>query len=189
MATPIRVDSIDALKSFKSALIKFAEAAHVALADAEGELQRTLNWLETEQHTHWASEIRKRTEMVARAKDALRQKTLFKNAAGSKDSAIEEHKALALAERRLQEAEQKLANCRRHRARLQKEIDLYKGAVQRLATSVQADLPLAATRLDNMVASLEAYVALPTTDSEIRPVTESQSPDETTSTPDPPQNP
>lgn len=185
MANPVRVESVDALKSFKSALIKFADAAHIALADAEGEMQRTLNWLETEQHTHWQSEIRKRTEAVARAKDALRQKTLFKNAAGMKESAIEEHKALALAERRLQEAEQKLGNCRRHRGRLQKEIDLYKGGVQRLATAVQNDIPLAITRLDNMVVSIEAYIALPAAESDARPAAESPAVDEATSNSNP----
>ena len=46
MSTTARVDSIDALKSFRVSLIKFAEEANAALAGAESEMQRTIGWLE-----------------------------------------------------------------------------------------------------------------------------------------------
>ena len=70
MAIGVRVESLDALRSFKIALVKFAEAANVALGDADSELQRTLTWLETEQLSYWQGQHRKRAEMVTRAKEA-----------------------------------------------------------------------------------------------------------------------
>ena len=155
-----RIDNVDALKEFRTRLIKFAETAQVALADAEGEVQRVLVWLETEANTYWSGQIRKRHEAVEKAKDAVRQKKLFKSPTGSTQSAVEEEKALRMAQKRLEEAEEKLKNVKRYTPRLQKEISIFKGGVQRLATTVSSDIPMAVGRLDRMVAAVEAYAAL-----------------------------
>src|SRR5688500_9551233 len=107
MTQSARVGSIDALKDFRVAMAKFAEASTVALDDAESEMQRTLVWLETEQHQHWQNELRKRTDAVGKAKEALRMKEIFKNATGTRDSAVDERKMLKIAIARMEEAEQK----------------------------------------------------------------------------------
>jgi chromosome condensin MukBEF ATPase and DNA-binding subunit MukB len=161
-----KVGSIDSLRLFRAAMLKFAEAASIALADADGEISRTMGWLEGEQEAHWRGELRKRSEIANRCKDAVRQKKLYKDSTGRQQSAVDEEKALAIAQRRLAEAEQKLENVRRSRARLRKETDQYKGHVQRFATSVQHDLPVAAARLEKMMMSLEAYVELAAPDTE-----------------------
>ena len=72
MSEGARVESIDALKHFRVALFKFQEAANAALADAEGDLSSTLNWLENEQYMFWQNQIRKRHELLERAKEAVR---------------------------------------------------------------------------------------------------------------------
>src|SRR6185295_3410310 len=100
-----RVESIDALKSFKAALIKFAEGANVALADAESDIARTVNWLENEQASYWQSEHRKRTELVGRCQEAVRMKRIFKDSSGRQQSAVEEEKALRIAQLKLEEAQ------------------------------------------------------------------------------------
>jgi hypothetical protein len=158
-----RVDSIDALRHFRVAIIKFAEAANVALSDSEGEVSRTLMWLQMEQPAYWEGQIRKRHEMVQRCKEAVRQKKLFKDSTGRTQSAVDEEKRLAIAQRKLADAEQRLANTKRHSARLQKEYHMFKGAVMRLTTNVGNDLPNAVATLDRMAQSLDAYVSLTTT--------------------------
>jgi hypothetical protein len=77
-----RVNSIDAIKNFKIALIKFAETGMVALSAAEAEVNRTIMWLQLEQPAYWASQLRKRQEALVRANEALRAKTMFKDASG-----------------------------------------------------------------------------------------------------------
>src|SRR4051812_11175698 len=160
MSNPARVESIEALKMFRRAIIKFIEAATVAMGDAESEMQRRLNWLENEQDSYWQGQIKKRTEDVAKAKDAVRQKELFKDFAGRTPSADQEKKALRIALQRLEEAERKLAAVRRYAKKLPKEIEVYKGTAQRFATTVQSDLPVAAGKLDAMIRKLEEYAAL-----------------------------
>ena len=155
-----RVESIEALRQFKAAIWKFQEAATVALGDAESEMHRVLVWLETEQGTYWQGQIRKRQEAVARAREALRMKQIFKDAAGRQPTAIEEQKALQAALRQVAEAEQKLLNVKRWTRALQKEVEMYKGSVQRFATDVQSELPAAAAHLESLSAKLDAYVSL-----------------------------
>ncbi|HYE20743.1 MAG TPA: hypothetical protein VEA69_20015 [Tepidisphaeraceae bacterium] len=160
MSSWARVDNVDALQAFRQSLVRFAETTGTALADAEAEAQRVLVWLETEAQTYWGGQIRKRHEEVERCKDAVRQKKLFKSPTGSTQSAVEEEKLLKMAQRRLEEAEQKLKNVRRYGPKLQKELSNYKGGVQRLSTGVSSDVPLAVARLDKMIAAVRAYAGL-----------------------------
>jgi hypothetical protein len=152
-----RVLSIDDLKTLRAALLKFAETARTVMGDADAELQRTLSWLETEQTVYWEGQIRSRTEAVARAKDAVRSKVIYRPK-HSRPSAVEEEKALRLAQQRLEEAHQKLAAVKRSIRVLQKESHQYKSQVQRFVNNVAIDLPLAANLLERLVLALEAYL-------------------------------
>jgi uncharacterized protein YifE (UPF0438 family) len=160
MSEVVRVESIDALKHFRIALFKFQEAANAALMDAESEMIGVLRWLENEQLSHWQSQIRKRHDLLERAKEALRMKKLFKDSSGRTPSAVEEEKAVRVCTARLEEAQSKLAATKKYSRVLQREIQVYRGSVQRFATTVQADIPVAVATLDSLVQALEAYVAL-----------------------------
>lgn len=155
-----RVDSIDALREFRGAVWKFVETATLTLSDSEAHMQRVQVWLETEQLAYWQGQIRSRTEAVARAKEAVRAKRLFRADEMARPSDIEEQKALRLAISRLEEAEQKLANTKKYIQKLQKEVLLYKGQVQRMYNAVSNELPMAAAHLDHLITKLETYVGL-----------------------------
>ena len=66
-----KVEDLDAIKSLKRAIWKFAEAANVALGDAEGEMNRAVMWLEGEQRAYWEGQVRKRHDLVERAREAV----------------------------------------------------------------------------------------------------------------------
>lgn len=155
-----RVQSIDAIRSFRAAMLTFAEKANVALGEADSEVQRVMTWLENEQTQFWSHELRKRHEAVEKAKEALRFKQVFKSQTGARQSTVDEEKILAIAQRRFAEAEQKMANTKKWIRQLQKEAHLYQGSVQRLSTTVQVDLPTAAGKMERMILSLEEYVSL-----------------------------
>src|SRR4051812_40125993 len=159
MAQAAKVESIDALRTFRAQLLKFAERCSVALSDAEGELHRTQIWLESEQTSYWTHQAKKRMDIVMRCKEALRMKKLYKDVAGGRSSAVDEQKALDVALKRFEEAERKLAAVKKYRRVLDKETLIYKGSVQRFATAAQVDMPMAAEKLGRMIAALEAYVA------------------------------
>ncbi len=160
MSETAHVHNVEALKRFQHALWRFQEIANVALTEAESDMQRGQIWLETEQRTYWSAQVRKHHEAVEKAKQAVREKQLYKDGSGARSSAVDEMKLLQAAQRRLEEANQKIANVKKNIPRLQKETQMYRGGVQRFASTVQSDLPMAVAKLEQLSAALEAYVTL-----------------------------
>lgn len=154
-----RVQDIDVIRHFRAVLVKFVESANSALTDSDGEITRKMGWLEGEQDHFWTMQVRKWNEEVNRAKDAVRQKRIFKDSLGRQQSTVDEEKHLKKCQRILEEAEQKLANTRRHAKQLQREHLLYRGGVQRLATALSSDMPNAIAMLDRVTVQLEKYVS------------------------------
>ncbi|HEX8524359.1 MAG TPA: hypothetical protein VF669_19040 [Tepidisphaeraceae bacterium] len=154
------VSSIDALRSFRAALIKFAESANYAITDADADVRGTLIWLERDQSVYWKNQIRKRHEALERAREALRHKELYKAPHGGRASVVDEQKMVAKCKAALAEAEQKLANVKKSILRLTKAQSEFIGQIQRLGTAVQSDLPAAIADLDRMVRLLDEYVSL-----------------------------
>jgi len=151
---------IDTLKHLKLGLQHFCESVSVALGDGDSDLRRTLLWLELEARTHWANEIKKREKIVERCKEAVRLKSIFRDASGGRQSVVDEQKALKRAQQQLAVALEKAVNVKKYLGQLQKESLLYKGHVQRLTTSVSNDLPTAGHKLGAMIATLEQYAAV-----------------------------
>jgi len=156
-----RVNSVITLKELRSALAKFGETASLALEEAGSDIQRTLTWLNEDRRRHWKNQVRLRQERYVQAKLALKRKGIFDLAlAGVRSSAIDEKKALAIAERQLREAERRLSRTKSWILQLERELSDYRAATQGLATAVDMDIPNARARLEKMVESLEAYIAL-----------------------------
>lgn len=153
-----RVTSLDALREFKAALGEFAEQAGLALSEATSDVQRTIWWLQNTQVAHWQREIKKRGEKVAQAKADLNRVQIQSNDA--RPSAVIERKALAAAQRRFDEAEEKLRRVRKWHMVLERELMLFRAGCAQIAGAVAGDLPMAIGRMDKMISSLEAYVAL-----------------------------
>jgi hypothetical protein len=154
-----RVDEIAGLQAMKVALVKFAELAEQCIVDAESEVKRTSQWLELEQGPYWVAQIRKRSELVSRCKEAVRQKQLFKDSTGGRSSAVDELKALAKAQAMLAEAEEKLAATKSHARKMQKVSMDFRGGVQKLATVLQTDVVNGVARLNTMSNLLGQYAA------------------------------
>jgi uncharacterized protein YbdZ (MbtH family) len=158
MAIGANVDP-DALAAFRVALIKFQENCTAALGDAESDIQRHIMWLENDQYSYWSTQIRHRQEVLQRANEALRQKKLFKDSTGRTASAVEEQKAVTKAQMQLEEANQKMAATKQWSKRLQKELIMYKGQMQRFQTTVTSDVPAAVGHLGALIHALQEYAA------------------------------
>ena len=160
MSDRVHIDSLEALQQFRVALIKFAETCSTAMGDVEGDFHSMMNWLENEQLSHWQTQLRKRTETLSRAQEALRHKRIFKDASGRTPQAADEEKAVRLAQQRLLEAEEKLQNVKKYARVLQKEIQTYQGSVQPFLTTIQSEVPNAIATLGKWNQTLEEYVTL-----------------------------
>ncbi len=161
MGQEARVNSIPVLKQLRASLGTFAEVAAVALEEAGTEIQRTRHWLEEDRYRFWKAQVQVCTEQFTRAKLALKQRQVFERTlAGSPSSCVDEKKALKVAEARLQEAQHKLSRVKTWSQQIDKEMSDYRGATQRLTSTIEVEIPNARARLDKMLESLEAYLAL-----------------------------
>lgn len=153
-----KVQSIDALKEFRAALIKFAAEVRGALDAGESDISRTTMWLNGEAKSHWKNRLYKAQDQLNQARGALRQKKLMKNADGSEQSVVEEEMQVKQCQRRVEHAEEKLSNVQRWQRAMDKEVVMYKGQAQSVGTLADADIPRATARLDRMIMALEQYL-------------------------------
>ena len=158
MAQGVNVDDIDIFRLMKVAVIRFRQTAQSAVLNADATVGRMLGWLENDQLSHWQTQIRKRTEAVTRAREAVRGKKLFKDATGRTPNAAQEEKTLRAALTALEQAEAKLTATKRSIPKLQKEIEVYRGGVQALSTSLITDIPKAIAMLERLSLSMDEYV-------------------------------
>ncbi len=177
-----KVNSVAALKQLRSALAPFTQAASTALDEVSTEIQRTLAWLHEDRRRYWANQVRLRTEQYVQAKLALKRKGIFDiSLTGHRSTAVDEKKALAIAERRLNEAKRRQARTQSWIMRIEKELSDYRAAVQGLSGMIDLDIPNARAKLEKMVESLEAYAAL--APPEVARSTEDEQPESTVGTP------
>ncbi len=143
------------------AMSRFEEEAADAMAHAEAEVRRTIDWLRGSQLPHWRAEITRRREETARARNELNRAQAFETDLAPK-SHVDLRRRLELARSAEREAEDRLAATKRWARELEHQLALYTGRVQPLATLVASRLPQARARLGQLAGRLEAYVELET---------------------------
>jgi len=174
MSQSANVESIQALRDFRLAMLKFIEAARVSLNEADADLRRHGHWLSEDRRQHWASEQQRRHEKFQRAKLALLEKRLQKTGTGGQPSIVDEEKAMKAAHRAFEEAQQKAEHTKRWTRRLEEQVLQHKGALQGLHLALDNEAVTAIALLERMIEALERYLAtapppsigdLPTTES------------------------
>ena len=76
MAQAANVRSLEALREFRVALIKFIDKAKRAVSTSDSEVMRTQMWLDSHQPAHWKRELRKSEEQLNQAKSELFRATI-----------------------------------------------------------------------------------------------------------------
>ncbi len=154
------VRSIDAIDRFRVSVVEFIDAGRVSISEADSDLDRNIIWLEREQAPHWIRQIRKRQELVTRAKSALYRKQTQSSASDGRASVVDEKVALQRALRRLEEAQSKLKATRKWMRRLDQQRITFKAAMSGFSVAVDHDLPHAVGLLKQRTENLESYLNL-----------------------------
>ena len=155
-----RITDVAALAEFRAALAGFALAASQALTDIQLELRRGLDWITNDRGVHWQSEVCRSSDLVARAKDDLVHSRTYKKVGDYTPSCIEEKKAVEMAKRRLEHAEQKVQAVRHWTLAARRAVDEFQGPVQQLMGMIDGDIPRAIALLERMSIALEQYSAM-----------------------------
>jgi hypothetical protein len=158
MALPVDVRSLQALSDFRAALARSREDAKNALAAADMEISRMVDWLENNRRLYWEAEIRRRREDLSQAKGELFRKRTSRMF-GHDGNLSEPHELVREAMRRLEEAEHKLLTVKKWRDPLQQAVMKYRASAQPLSDMVDSDLERAIGQMEQMIRAVEAYLA------------------------------
>lgn len=158
MSQSANVRSIQAIHDFRIALTNFAEDARNALSSVEMEVRRTRDWLQRDQLAYWQSQVKRCNEQLSMARTELHRRRL---SAHNSDaiSDTEQKENVRIAQRRLDEAEHKVAHIKRWVPVLEHAISEYHACSQPLGDRLTGSLVNSLALLDRMVATLESYIA------------------------------
>jgi hypothetical protein len=164
MSTAANVGSLDAVARLRAALLAFLQGSGDALAAAQLELSRAVEWIEHDRPKFWETQLRKSFDAVAEARSALERKRIVK-VGGETPSAHDEQVALEKAKRRLRHCEEMQDVVRKWQAAIQHEIKEFTARLGQLNGWLETDGPRAIAALERMLTALESYVSMaPPTD-------------------------
>ena len=156
MSESAQVRSIDAITAFQGALTRFEQRAKDALETLRSEVRRADDWLRSDRPPHWKEQVRLASEAVHRAKVDL-DRCLMYPVADERPSCREEREQLKKAQSRLDYCGEKSELVRHWRRELSHELFEFEGRLAVLRQLVEEELPLARTRLKQIVRKLDNY--------------------------------
>jgi hypothetical protein len=151
------VTSLDALRRFRAALVRFAAEVEAALVALELEARHPVQWVEDDRTRYWPQQTRKASDLLGEARLAL-QRCESRISSADQRYCYDERKALEKAKRRLRLTEEKTQATRRWRAQMHKESEEFQVQVAKLKNYLESDLVKAVAALDRMTAALDRYV-------------------------------
>jgi hypothetical protein len=156
MADRAQVTSVEAIESFRSALIIFLSKARPALEEMAGEVLRAKHWLQNDQRRLWEGEMKSRKKKLERAQAELFSVSMSKFQEVSSAQQLLMHKAKAACE----DAEKKIALLRKWDKELDNRAEPLVKQVDQFQSFVSSELPRAIAYLGQVIKSLEAYAEI-----------------------------
>ena len=158
MAESAKVNSLEAIKTIRSALTVFIDEAGQSLRATSSEIEMTRNWFR-DQLRYWKGEVAKGQEEVELTKTELHRKRVSRSIHDPPADA--EYKLLVRqAERKLDEAEDMVEVVKKWEQSLVYVISQYEGSAAPLADRLNGDLTTALFQLDRMLDALDKYINL-----------------------------
>jgi hypothetical protein len=159
MSTPAKVHSSDSIEAIKMAMVMFVEQVRDALAELSAEMRRMQDWVEHDRPRYWKLQLRRGTDLVHEATQALHRCLMFP-LADERPSCTEERIALKRAKERLAYCERKEDRVRHWQKTLRHETFEYEGRMSQLLRLVEVDVPRAIGVLNRILRNLEEYHAV-----------------------------
>jgi len=156
MAERAHVTSVDAIESFRAALIAYLGKARPLLEDASDEVSRTRQWLESDRRVFWENQVRRRTKIFQEAQQAVFSARL----SNLRETTTAEQVAVQRAKRALNEAEEKLRIVKKWSMEFDHRADPLVKQLESLRTMLGNTMPKAASHLAQVVKTLDAYAGV-----------------------------
>ena len=158
MSPRANVRSLDAIRHFRPAVIRFEDDVAAALTGLRTELNRTLQWLDHDAPAYWQQQIRNGFDQVAEARTQLSRRQMV-TVAGHRSDCIDEKKALCARQTAARVRAGKLRLCRQWSIKAHRAADEYSSRIGRAEQTMAQGLPRVLSILERIVLALEQYTA------------------------------
>jgi hypothetical protein len=157
MAERAQVTSVEAIESFRSALVVYLSKVRPALEEMSSEVLRARQWLQNDQRRLWEGEMKTRAKKLERAKAEMFNVSMSKFQ-GEVSSAAQllMHRAKVA----MEEADKKLTMLKKWDNELENRSEPLIKQVDQFQSFVTAEMPRAIAYLTQVIRSLEAYAEI-----------------------------
>lgn len=156
MSSQAHLTSLEALESFRSAVIVFTNKAHSAVDQVSDEIRRTRSWIQQEQRRRWEGEVQRRSRALAQAEQELLSAKLV----GILDNLSVQQAAVRKARHAVQEAETKLRNVKRWTRDFDNATEALAKSLDSFRSMLAHDLPKGISFLTQAQITLSDYSGL-----------------------------
>lgn len=153
MADQARISNLDAIESFRSALIVFISKTRQSLEMAQDSVKKTRGWLQTEQQAFWSAQIKQRQKKLDQAQQELMSARLSEFV----DSPTVQQMAVRKAKAALEEAQAKLERTKGWARDYDRMVDPLARKLDSLRDYIENDLSLAVAHLVEIQKTIDAY--------------------------------
>lgn len=153
MADQARISNLDAIESFRSALIVFISKTRQALDAAQDAVKKTRGWLQTEQPAYWASQIKLRQNRL----DQAQQELMSARMSEFVDNPAAQQMTVRKARAALEEAQSKMERTKHWARDFDRNVDPMARKLDSLRDFVDTDLAKAVAYLVEIQKILDAY--------------------------------
>ncbi|MDA0660744.1 MAG: hypothetical protein O2931_02165 [Planctomycetota bacterium] len=157
MSKQANVRSLESVRNFRHELNEFTHVMAQIVEELVHSCQQGVDWMETDRMSHWPAQVRRSSDQLAEARVNL-ERCQMTIRPGERAPCTEEKKALEQAVERLRLCEEKVRITRHWLQVVRHEADDFRTALAKTTHMADVDLPLALTRLDEIIVKLEAYV-------------------------------
>ncbi len=155
MQNQANITSIEAIESFRSALVAYREKACAALDEAGTAIQRFKDWLRHERKAYWQNEVRIRGQAFEEARQAwFASRLLEQRTTGTREVAYKR------ARHALREAEEKLAVVKKWGQACDSRIDPLARQVDAMYKLLASDVARSVAYLGQVAGTLGDYAGL-----------------------------
>jgi hypothetical protein len=163
------VQTVDAIKDVRAALVKFLERATTAMGDLRQKVDRTTAWLELDRPNYWRDQERRAYDLVASTRVAF-ETCRLRTVAGHRSACIDEKKAFEKAKLRMEYVRGKQAVLRKWLVEAGRESNEYRARTSNFLRMLDNDVPLMIAQLARMIDAIEGYSEVQSANVESNPV-------------------
>ena len=151
------VQSIEAIRDFRSAMIMFAQQVSDSLEAMKEQVFQAVDWIENDRHRYWHQQELSAYDRISETRVAYHSAKMRKETDDFRPALIEEKEAIRAAKDRLAYCQTKLQQVKSVAIKCRHEAEEFQGRMSQLERLIETDVPKVLGLMERMLVALEAY--------------------------------